>query len=149
MACCHNLLLRLMVRGRAVRDSYYHIFSTIRLHVADGVSILSWPHRHPMFLACLRAQGWWWVRGGGSSALIEGRVTHICVGNPAIIGSDNGLSPYRRQPIIWTNDGILLIRTLKTGLSEISVEVLKFAFKKIPLMCRLWNGGHFVSASMC
>ena len=29
-----------------------------------------------------------------------------------IIGSDNGLSPSRRQPIIWTNDGILLIRPL-------------------------------------
>ena len=29
-----------------------------------------------------------------------GRVTHICVGNLAIIGSDNGLSPGRRQAII-------------------------------------------------
>ena len=28
------------------------------------------------------------------------RVTHICVGNLAIIGSDNGLSPGRRQAII-------------------------------------------------
>ena len=38
-----------------------------------------------------------------------GRVTHIYVGNLAIIGSDNGLSPGRRQAIIWTNYGILLI----------------------------------------
>ena len=38
-----------------------------------------------------------------------GRVTHICVGNLTIIGSDNGLSPGRRQAIIWTNVGILLI----------------------------------------
>ena len=37
------------------------------------------------------------------------RVTHICVGNLAIIGSDNGLSPGRRQAIIGTNAGILLI----------------------------------------
>ena len=29
-----------------------------------------------------------------------GRVTHICVGNLIIIGSDNGLSPGRRQAII-------------------------------------------------
>ena len=36
-----------------------------------------------------------------------GRVTHICLGNLAIIGSDNGLSPSRRQAIIWTNAGIL------------------------------------------
>ena len=31
-----------------------------------------------------------------------GRVTHICVGNLTIIGPDNGLSPARRQAIIWT-----------------------------------------------
>ena len=37
-----------------------------------------------------------------------GRVTHICVGNLTIIGPDNGLSPDRRQAIIWTNAGILL-----------------------------------------
>ena len=35
-----------------------------------------------------------------------GRVTHICVGNLTIIGPDNGLSPGRRQAIIWTNAGI-------------------------------------------
>ena len=29
-----------------------------------------------------------------------GRVTHICVSNLTIIGSDNGLSPGRRQAII-------------------------------------------------
>ena len=30
-------------------------------------------------------------------------MTHICVGNITIIGSDNGLSPGRRHAIIWTN----------------------------------------------
>ena len=30
--------------------------------------------------------------------------------NYATIGSDNGLSPVRRQTIIWNNAGILLIR---------------------------------------
>ena len=44
-----------------------------------------------------------------------GRVTHICVSKLTIIGSDNGLSPGRRQAIVWTNDGILLIRTLGTN----------------------------------
>ena len=39
-----------------------------------------------------------------------GRATHICIGNLTIIGSDNGLSPVRRQAIIWTKAGILLIR---------------------------------------
>ena len=51
-----------------------------------------------------------------------GRVTHICVGNLAIIGSDNGLSPGRRQAIIWTKAGILLIGTLGTNFSDISLN---------------------------
>ena len=35
-----------------------------------------------------------------------GRTTHICVGKLTIVGSDDGLSPGRRQAIIWTNAGI-------------------------------------------
>ena len=38
-----------------------------------------------------------------------GRVTHICVSKVTIIGSDNGLSPGRRQDIMWTNAGIMSI----------------------------------------
>ena len=62
-----------------------------------------------------------------------GRVTHICVGKLIIIGSDNGLSPERRQAIIWTNDGILLIRTLGKNFSEILSEIHSFSFKKMHL----------------
>ena len=36
-------------------------------------------------------------------------MTHICARELTIIGSDNGLSPGRRQAIIWTNARILLI----------------------------------------
>ena len=36
-----------------------------------------------------------------------------------IIGSDNGLSPDRRQAIIWTNAGVLLIGPLGTFFNEI------------------------------
>ena len=36
-------------------------------------------------------------------------MTHLCVGKLTIIGSDNGMSPERRQAIIWTNTGIVLI----------------------------------------
>ena len=36
-------------------------------------------------------------------------MTHICLSKLTIISSYNGLSPGRRQAIIWTNDGILLI----------------------------------------
>ena len=62
-----------------------------------------------------------------------GRVTHICVGNLTIIGSDNGLSPDRRQAIIWTNAGILLIEPLGTDFSGILSEIHKFSFKKMHL----------------
>ena len=37
-----------------------------------------------------------------------GRVTHICVSKLTTIGSDNGLSPGRRQAIIWSNAGIIV-----------------------------------------
>ena len=37
---------------------------------------------------------------------------HICVSKSTSIGSDNGLSPDRRQAIVWTNAGILLIGPL-------------------------------------
>ena len=62
-----------------------------------------------------------------------GRVTHICVGNLTIIGSDNGLSPDRRQAITRTNVGILLIGLLWTNFSEMLIEIHIFSFKKIHL----------------
>ena len=52
-----------------------------------------------------------------------GRVTHICVSKQTIIGSDNGLSPVRRQAIIWTNAGILLMGPLGTKFNEILIEI--------------------------
>ena len=62
-----------------------------------------------------------------------GRVTHICVSKLTIIASDNGLSPGRRQAIIWTNDGLLLIWPLGTNFSEILIEIHSFSFKKMDL----------------
>ena len=62
-----------------------------------------------------------------------GLVTHICVGKLAIIGSDNGLPSGRRQAIIWTNAGILLIRPLGTNFSEILIATETFSFKKMHL----------------
>ena len=58
-----------------------------------------------------------------------GRVTHTCVSKLTIIGSGDGLSPGRRQAIIWTNAGILLIRTLGTNFSAFRA----FSFKKMHL----------------
>ena len=60
-------------------------------------------------------------------------MTHICVSRLTIIGSDNGLSPGRRQAIIWTNAGILLIGPLGTNFSEILIEIYTFSLKKMHL----------------
>ena len=60
-----------------------------------------------------------------------GRVTHICVSELTVIGSDNGLSPCRRQAIIWTNAEILLIWTLGTNFSEILGEINSFSLSKM------------------
>ena len=62
-----------------------------------------------------------------------GRVTYICVGKLTIIGSENGLSPSRRQAIIWTNAGLLSIGTLQTYFSEILIKIQQFSLKKIHL----------------
>ena len=62
-----------------------------------------------------------------------GRVTHICGGNLTIIGSDNGLSPGRRQAMAWTNVEILLIGPVGTNFSEMLIEIHAFSFKKIHL----------------
>ena len=62
-----------------------------------------------------------------------GRVTHICVSKLTSVGSDNGLSPCRRQTIIWTNAGILLIGPLGTNFSENLIEIHIFSFKKMHL----------------
>ena len=55
-----------------------------------------------------------------------GRVTHICVGNLTIIGSDNN----RRKAITWTNTGILLIGTLGPNFSEIVIRIHTCLFKE-------------------
>ena len=62
-----------------------------------------------------------------------GRVTHICVSELTIIGSDNGFSPWRRQAIIWNNAGLLLIEPIGTNVSEISIEIQTFSIKKMHL----------------
>ena len=60
-----------------------------------------------------------------------GRVTHICVGKLIIIGSDNGLSPDRRQAIIWTNVGLMSIGPLRTYYSENLIKIQQFSLKKL------------------
>ena len=61
------------------------------------------------------------------------RVTHICVSKLTIIASDSGLSPGRRQAIIWTSAGILLIGSLGTKFSETLIGIQTSSFMKMQL----------------
>ena len=74
---------------------------------------------------------------------ICGQVRHICVTKLIIIGSNNGLSPGRRQAIIWTNDGILLIWSLGTNFSEMLIGIHIFSFKKMHFKMSSWYGRPF------
>ena len=48
-----------------------------------------------------------------------------------IIGSVNGLSPGRRQAIIWINVGLLSIGTVRTNFSEIVIEIRRFHYNDV------------------
>ena len=61
-------------------------------------------------------------------------MTHICVSEWDIIGSNNSLSPGRRQAIIWTNAWILFIGPLGTNFGEILIEIHIFSFAKMHLI---------------
>ena len=63
-----------------------------------------------------------------------GQVTHLYVSKLTSIASDNGLSPGRRQAIIWNNAWILLIGPLGTNFSEILIKIHTFSLKKIRLI---------------
>ena len=77
-----------------------------------------------------------------------GRVTHICVSKLTTTVSDNGLSPGRRQAIIWTNARILSISPLGTTFSEISIGVQTFSFKKMELKMSSAKWRRFFSATI-
>ena len=104
-----------------------------------------WPHElcylgcpppqshHPVAEAVGGARVWGTTSSHLNHLTHWGRVTHICVSKLTIIGSYNGLSPGRRQAIIWTNAGILLIRPLGTNFNEMLIEILTFSFMKMRL----------------
>ena len=61
------------------------------------------------------------------------RVAHICVRKRIIIGSNNGVSPSRRQAIISTNAGILLTRSLGANFNDVLITIDTFLFKEMHL----------------
>ena len=62
--------------------------------------------------------------------------------NYAVIGSDNGLSPFRRLAITWNGDRLLLIGPLGTYLSKICIGIKDFHSRKEIWKCRLINVDH-------
>ena len=70
-------------------------------------------------------------------------MAHICVSKLTIIGSDNGLSPGRRQAITWTNVGILLIGPQGTNFIVIWIEIQILLFKKMHLKMSSAKWGPF------
>ena len=58
---------------------------------------------------------------------------YTCVCKIIVIGSDNSLSPGRRQVVIWTNAGILIIGSLGIHFNEILSKSYTFSFKKTPV----------------
>ena len=110
--CCRQAVVRLRKAIIIIEISQQILFNCTANHnAADGNWIL-------INTVCLRHLIHW------------GRMTHICVGNLTIIGSDNGLSPGRRQAIIWANAGILLMGPLGTNSSDLLIEIQIFPFKK-------------------
>ena len=82
--------------------------------------------------------GVWGLLQYSISMMTSSNGTHICVSKITIIGSDNGLSPGRRQAIIWTNPGILLIGPCGTKFHEILIESQTFSFKKMHFKMSCW-----------
>ena len=73
--------------------------------------------------------GWFCLSLNDTLRLID---TYASV-SPTIIGSDNGLSPNRRQVIIWTNAGILSVGSLGINFGEVLLEIQTFSFMKMHL----------------
>ena len=70
---------------------------------------------------------------------------HIYASVNTGFGSDNGLSPTRRQAFIWTNAGLLPMGPQGTNFTEILIKNEQtFHSRKGIWTDRLWNGGHLV-----
>ena len=122
-----------------IKSTCYH--PSFYPELQTKINILQWNKNYFDFLPLITkllyvktAQSCIFVRAWTVFILTHwGRVTHICISKLTIIGPDNGLSPGRRQTIIWTNDGILLIGPLGTNFSKILIEIYIFSFKKMLL----------------
>ena len=95
------------------------------------VQIMAWHQSGQAMIWTTGGLVYWYASLGLSELTHCGRVTHICVSNLTIIGSDNGLLPDRHQAIICTNDGIVLIGPIGRNSSEILIKIYTFSFKEL------------------
>ena len=126
----HSVLMQWHIMSLNIRWSIYKLTGSLR-SASQSVGLIrvpipSFPDMIPIYMINL-------ILIIISSLIHWDRVTHICVNKLTVIGSDNGLSPDRRQAIIWTNAGILLIGPLGTNFSEILIGIHTFSFKKMHL----------------
>ena len=114
----------------------WYVIVSFSIVAYDGIHCLCQTiSRNPVFVSIIHSWSSMMHPGQCSVVMLAhwGRVTHICISKLTTIGSDNGLSPGRRQAIIWTNAGILLIKPLGINFNETSIEIHTFSFKKIHL----------------
>ena len=84
-----------------------------------------------------------------------GRVTHICVVKITSINSDNGLVPGRRQALILTNVGILLIGPFETNFSETlnhnsNISIDEYTFGNVVCeIAAIFSRAQFVKSFPC
>ena len=76
-------------------------------------------------------------------------MTHICVIKVTIIGSDNCLSPDRRQAIICTNAGKWLIGPQGTNFDEILIENSYIFIHENPFENVVWKMASILSRPQC
>ena len=70
------------------------------------------------------------LKSAEDAYLIEAEWSIYASVNLSYLVDDNGLSPGRRQTIIWTNNVILLIWSFGTKFSDIIIEIHIFSFEK-------------------
>ena len=117
------VFLKMYLKMLSAKNSLFHEASVSWLKQLDIYFMILWSLKAPTLTFKILL-----------SLLIHwGRAMHMCVSNLTIIGSDNGLSPGRRQAIIWTNAGILLNGAWGTNFNEISIKILTFSFTKMRL----------------
>ena len=87
----------------------------------------------------------YWNYYNGALALTHwGRVMHKCVNK-----LNNGLLPDRRQAIIWTNAGILLIGPLRTNFSEIFIGIHTIFIQENALQNVVWKMSAILFRHQC